>query len=267
DGRLEAAEHLKYDVVNVAHHLRRDGRVLVIGTGGGRDVLAALAFGQRAVVGVEVNENILDTANHVYGDFTGHLDRDPRVTFVNDEARSYVARERRPFDLIQASLVDTWAATAAGAFVLSENALYTVEAWTLFLERLTPSGLLSVSRWYFLDRPDEMYRLTALATAALLRLGVPEPRRHVAIVRRGPGGGARLPANVGTMIVGRAPLTEADLDRLAAVARDLRFELVLTPRVAADPTFAVLATAGGLAEVTARFPMNIAPPTDDRPFF
>ena len=112
------------------------------------------------------------------------------MRFVNDEARSFIARNDERFDVIQISLIDTWAATAAGAFVLSENSLYTVEAWDIFLSHLTPRGLLSVSRWSFSDRPGEVYRMTALATAALQRRGVADPRAHMAIVRsiRGDGG-------------------------------------------------------------------------------
>ena len=125
----------------MAHWLRRDARVLVVGVGGGRDVLSALAFGQRDVVGVEINGAILDIVNAHFGEFTGRLDRDPRVTFVNDEARSYIARQRQPVDILQISLIDTWAATGAGAFVLSEHSLYTSEAWELFLDRLTPTGV------------------------------------------------------------------------------------------------------------------------------
>ena len=83
-----------------------------------------------AVTGVEINPSILELVNGRFGDFTGHLDRDPRVRFVNDEARSYLARMTERADIIQISLIDTWAATASGAFVLTENSLYTLEAWT-----------------------------------------------------------------------------------------------------------------------------------------
>ena len=115
-------EHLKYDVTNVGYYVRPDGDALVIGTGGGRDVLSALVFGAKSVTGVELNRNIIETVNGRFGDFTGHLDREPRVRFVNDEARSFIARHDDRYDMIQISLIDTWAATAAGAFVLSENA-------------------------------------------------------------------------------------------------------------------------------------------------
>lgn len=268
DGDRARVEHLKYDVTNLAHYIRQGARVLIIGTGGGRDVLSALVFGQRSVVAVEINGDILDAANQVFGDFTGHLDQDPRVRFVKDEARSYIARLPERFDIIQASLVDSWAATAAGAFVLAENSLYTVEAWTTFLQRLTPNGVLTFSRWYSRDRPDEMYRMTSLAVAALARLGVTDPRGHIVVIRhllRGEAGDR--PEGVGTILVSRAPFSDGDLDTLEGVARRMHFDAILTPRAAGDAVYAGLAWGPGAERVIATFPLNIAAPTDDSPFF
>ncbi|MEX2147768.1 MAG: hypothetical protein WED01_12225 [Candidatus Rokuibacteriota bacterium] len=268
DGRLGMIEHLKYDVTNAPHWLRRDARVLVVGTGGGRDVLSALAFGQREVVGVEINGDIIDVVNAHFGAFTGHLDRDPRVTFVNDEARSYIARQRGRFDILQISLIDTWAATGAGAFVLSEHSLYTTEAWRLFLDRLTPQGLLSVSRYYYDRRPDEIYRATSLAVAALVHRGVTRPRDHMAIVRHATGAdGVRAPLGMATLLVSPSPLSAADVDALEAAAHRLNFEVVLSPRHAGTAAFATLTSGQDLAAFYEQFPVNIAPPTDDSPFF
>src|SRR5262245_8731168 len=268
DGRLETVDHLKYDVTNVAHWLRRDARVLVVGTGGGRDVLSALAFQQRGVVGVEINESILDILNAYFGGFTGHLDRDPRVTFVNDEARSYIARQRERFDILQISLIDTWAATGAGAFVLSEHSLYTTEAWELFLDRLNPNGLLSVSRWYSEPRPDETYRVLTLAVTALARRGITRPRDHVAIVRHATGAdGRRAPLGVATLLVSPSPLSAADLNALEAAAHRLRFDVLFSARHAASPMFEALTSGRDLTSLYAQFPVNITPPTDNSPFF
>jgi hypothetical protein len=268
DGRLAAVEYLKYDVTNLAHWLRRDARVLVVGAGGGRDILSALAFGQRSVEGVEINEAIIDVVNGRFGAFTGHLDRDPRVRFVNDEARSYIARQRERFDILQISLIDTWAATGAGAFVLSEHSLYTTEAWGLFLDRLTPSGVLSVSRWYAEPRPDEMYRVTSLAVAALARRGVSRPRDHLLVVRHATGAeSGRGPLGVATLLVSPSPFSAADVDTTDEVARRLQFDVVLSPRRAATATFEALARGQELPALYASFPANITPPTDDSPFF
>src|SRR5262249_26245947 len=156
--------------------LRNPTSVLVIGVGGGRDILTSLVFGQQQVTGVEINADILRVLTQHFGDFAGHLEKDPRVRLVNDEARSYIARSNERFGIIQASLIDTWAATSAGAYVLSENGLYTKEAWTTFLQHLTPNGILTMSRWHDGSQPSESLRLVSLATATLRDLGVQEPR-------------------------------------------------------------------------------------------
>jgi hypothetical protein len=267
DGNPESVQHLKYDVTNVAHYLRPDSRVIVVGTGGGRDVLSALAFNQKQVTGVEINEGIIDLVNRRFGDFTGHLDRDPRVRFVNDEARSFLARLPDRADIIQISLIDTWAATASGAFVLTENSLYTVEAWRIFLEHLAPRGILSVSRWYYADRPGEVYRLAALASTALMQTGVAKPGEHYAIVRARPAVAPNAPDGVGTMLLSRDPLSAQDLDVLEAVASRLHFEIVQSPRFSADDTFASIASGARMSEAVASHPLNISAPTDDTPFF
>src|SRR5207249_339347 len=120
-------QFLRCDHTNLAHYIRQPAKVAIIGAGGGRDVLSALAFGQPSITAIEMNGAVVDAVNGTYGDFTGHLDQQPGVRFVNDEARSYLARTDERYDIIQVSFIDTWAATAAGAYALSENSLYTVE--------------------------------------------------------------------------------------------------------------------------------------------
>jgi hypothetical protein len=265
DGGLDRLQYLRYDVTNLVHYIRHDGKVLVIGAGGGRDVLSALLFGQRSVVAVELNGATVDAVNGPFGDFTGHLDRNPRVTFVTDEARSYIARQRSRFDVIQASFTTTLAATAAGAFVLSENSIYTIEAWKLFFDHLTDHGVLSFSRWYIRDNPTEMYRLTSLASASLKLAGIQDPRRHILIVRNVRRDYASHP-EVGTLLASKEPFSDQDIATIERVARSMNFAVALSPRSAADATLAGLASARAPA-VVAAFPLNIAPATDNQPFF
>ena len=146
----------------------------MIGVGGGRDLLTAIAFGSRQVTGVEINGIFLDLLEGPLRGFAGLADR-PEVTLVHAEGRSYLARPGPAFDLIQMALVDTWASTAAGAMTLTENGLYTLEAWRIFLRRLQPDGVLTVSRWYAPNRPGETARLLSLAAAALQAEGVEHP--------------------------------------------------------------------------------------------
>lgn len=265
DGDRESLEYLRYDVVNLVHYIRPDARVFIIGSGGGKDVLSALYFDQPSVTAVEVNGAILDAVNGRYGEFTGHLDQEPGVTFVNDEARSYLARSHERFDIIQIPFIDTWAATAAGAFSLSENSLYTVEAWQNFYEHLSDRGVLSVTRWYFSPRPLEAYRLTSLAAESLRGIGVERPRDHLILVRSA----EVLPdIAMATILVSDEPFSASDVAEIQRVARDLRFEVLLTPdQVGSDPLFAEIAEADDPGSLDLGFPGDISAPTDNRPFF
>ena len=135
--------HLRYDVTNVGWALGRTGPSCVIGLGGGRDIQAAILAGSSRITAIDVNEIFVQLHRGRLQDLTRIADR-PDVEMVVDDARAHLARSRDQFDMIQMSLVDTWASTGAGAFSLSENSLYTVEAWTTFLSRLTPRGVLAV---------------------------------------------------------------------------------------------------------------------------
>ena len=268
DGDLTTLDHLRYDVTNIGHYLTKKGDVFVVGAGGGRDVLSAIAFGQQHVTAVEMNKAIIEAVNGRFGDITGHLDRRPDVRFVNDEARSYLSRSDSLFDLIQISLIDTWAATAAGAFVLSENTLYTADGWELFWSKLKDDGVLSVSRWYDHQNPVEVYKLTALAADALRRVGVEDPRRHLILVSTPPGGiDPEGRSSVATILLRRSPLSDADVATIEDVSRRMGFEVALTPASSPDSTFGELANRGETDEIVQRIGAHLAPPTDDRPFF
>ena len=261
------SDFLRGEISNLAHYAKEDADVLVVGVGGGRDILSALEFEQRSVTGVEINGDILDITNGTYGEFTGHLDRDPRVEFVNDEARSYLTRTDNEYDIIQISLIDTWAATAAGAFALSENSLYTTEAWDTFFDRLKPEGILSVSRWYNTvedSTPLETYRTAALAAEALTEQGIENPRDHILIYHGLPG---VFDIKVATLLVSPDPFDPALIASLGDQAEQLGFTPVLTPDASPDAKFAALTAPGGPDDAVAEFSEDISAPTDNRPYF
>jgi spermidine synthase len=267
DGNLSEMEFLKYDIVNLAHYLRRNAEILVVGFGGGKDILSALAFNQKSVVGVEINQDIIETVNEEFGYFT-NLDDISKVRFVNDEARSYIARQDEMYDIIQVSLIDTWAATAAGAFVLTENSLYTIEGWKVLLEKLNPNGILTFSRWYFRDSPAEIFRLAALASSSLMKNGIQNPRDHIAIIRwMQMSEGAVTPLGIGTILVSKEPFSKEDLDILHDITNKLLFEIVIDSRVSRNATLKEIVSGEKLHDIVEKFPLNISPPTDDSPFF
>jgi spermidine synthase len=261
DGNLASLDFLRHDVSNLAYAIPDLKTGAVIGVGGGRDVLSQRLFGVRDVTGIEINPITIDLLRRRFSDYTTIATLDG-VTLEVDEARSWFARTPRSFDVIQMSLIDTWAATGAGAFTLTENGLYTVEAWQRFLGRLNPDGLFTVSRWYALDEVDETGRMVSLAVATLLANGAAEPRRHLFLAAAG---------NIATLIMAKSPLSPAALAALKDAAKTNEFPVLLSPDSAAPSAELekiVSATdRGALDQATAGFHLDLTPPTDARPFF
>jgi hypothetical protein len=261
NGDRRELDWVGHDLTSLPYHLRPEGDVAVIGVGGGRDILAALWAKSRSVTGVEVNRAFIDLHRGLLLDFA-RIAQQPEVSLVHDEARSYLTRTRRRFDVLQMSLIDTWAATGAGAFTLSENGLYTVEAWAMFLSRLKPDGLFSVSRWYASGDVSETSRMVSLGTAALLRAGARRPRLHLAAYSR---------SSLATLLISKQPLQQQDLADLRGVCQALGFEPLLVPgEAAASPLLDAIASSRSMQEIqdaVADAPYDYTPPTDARPYF
>ncbi|MFO0557799.1 MAG: hypothetical protein U0269_07245 [Polyangiales bacterium] len=258
--RPELLRALKLDAVFSAHELRPDGAACVIGVGGGRDLAAALIAGHDPVYGVEINPSILAMHQSARGE--SNLISDPRVIAVEGDGRVVYARSSVQCRVLQASLVDTWAATAAGAFAHAEATLYTREAWGVFLRRVEPDGILTFSRWYNPRSIDETARLLALAMASLFDRGVRDPRAHIALVASG---------RVATILVSPTRFSPADLDALRGVAARYQYTLVAIPGDRANSPLleAILAsrTMDEVEAVGAPRGLDTSAPTDDRPFF
>jgi len=256
-GDVSVPNHLLFDVTSIGYQWRTPDRVCVIGAGGGRDVLTALVAGATTVDAVELNPTTVDIVSRVTKPFSGDVYHHPGVRAVIGEGRSFLTRTPGPYDLVQISLVDSWAATSAGAYALSENYLYTVEALQLYWERLSERGVVSISRWTGGQQQLEGARLAYLAREALARRGVVQPEQHLAFVESG---------WVGTLLVSRQALTPADLARIDSicVARGFRRRWPMAPGGTGSAVTTVLSE--GIDRFT-RIGLDFTPPTDDRPFF
>lgn len=260
-GRLEDHGYLGWDLTSFAHGMRPTGPAAVIGVGGGRDVVEAARVGHSPVVGIELNALIVALHETTMRDFSGVADL-PQVELVEDEARSYLARDTRRYSVITMSLIDTWAATGAGAYSLSENGLYTVEGWRIFLERLQPDGIFTVSRWYKPDSPGETARMLALCYQTLWSLGAEQPRAHVVLLQN---------LNIATLLVSPKPFSKADLDAMQKLAVERGFNMMLTPRkLPSNPLLRELAelqSPEALRTFADAQLLDLSAPTDARPFF
>jgi hypothetical protein len=253
----QALDHLFYDVTSAAYQLRPPERACIIGAGGGRDILTALKAGARDVDAVELNGAIVKALSGPLRDFTGDVYHLPGVHTHIDEGRSFLTRSAGGYDLLQISLIDSWAATAAGAFALSENYLYTTEAIRLYWRRTAPTGIVSISRWMAGDRQLEGARLSKLAVHALSLEGVTDPQRHIAVLQAW---------SVGTFLLSKTPFDEAALAKLDAVCEERGFVRQWPKSPSSDDTVVAEVLARGTSAYESRG-IDLRPPTDDRPFF
>lgn len=266
-GKLEDLEYLKHDISFIAYHLGSDqGKVLIIGPGGGRDVLGARIFGHNEIYGVEVNPIMIEIVEDVFGEFSGNLYSRPGVHIIVDEARSYLSRCNQRFDFIQATLACTWASSAAGSFVLSENSLYTKEAFLSYLNHLKKDGILAVTMW-FRGLPAEMLRLVSLGLSSLNEIEVRDPRKHIIVMlNKKRARDNRHPTDgYGTFLLKKLPFTPYETEKLREVCHKLDFDIYYSPDYSGNVTFNRLVNSP--ESFIRSFPLDISPPVDDRPFF
>jgi hypothetical protein len=253
-----ALSHLFFDVTSVGYQLRTPQRVCIVGAGGGRDILSALKAGATHVDAVELNGHIVDALSGPFREFSGDVYHLPGVHSVVGEGRSFLSHSEGGYDFIQISLIDSWAATAAGAFALSENYLYTVEALQLYLQKTSPHGIVSISRWMSGDRQLEGARLAELASRALALEGIADAARHVVVFQAW---------DVGTFLISRAPFDDALMERLDAIGEERGFRRRWpVPKDTDHDTVVASVMIDGSGKY-AKEGLDLSASTDDRPFF
>ncbi|MCU0862409.1 MAG: hypothetical protein MUC36_01335 [Planctomycetes bacterium] len=243
-------------------------KVLLIGPGGGLDLLNGIYFGAD-VTAVELNGLIHGLmSDSPIGTWAGSVYRAPGVRVVHDEARSWVRRSDQRFDLIQASMIDTWAATAGGAFALAENSLYTVDAFLDYHAHLSERGIVHFMRWNE-DPPRQSLRLLALIAEAMRRVGDPEPERHVVVIEEPqfPDPGPPM----ASVLWSRRPFPAEALERLRTSLAERQkiapVKVLCWPGESHDNALSRFLRSPDRDRFLAEYPYEVSAVTDDRPFF
>ncbi|HEY7096593.1 MAG TPA: class I SAM-dependent methyltransferase [Terriglobales bacterium] len=249
----------------VANILRPHGEYAIIGPGGGVDVLRAVANGSSNVTGIEINPIIADTVmRDLYADYSYHLYQRPEVHIHVSDGRSFIRNSDQQYDVVQMTLVDTWASTAAGAFALSENSLYTEDAFREYFTHLKPDGMLAITRWEF-RQPREAMRVVSVAMSALHQLGVQETSQNFIVVSEGDLDEDGIPVAV------LAKKTAFTAEEEKAVQNHLAAHPALVglylPTKHEDNPFTQLILGNDPYGFAARYPYNVAPVNDNSPFF
>lgn len=249
----------------LANVLRPHGEFAIIGPGGGVDVLRAVANGSPSVTGIEINPIIATTVMRGrYADYTLHLYQRPEVHIHVTDGRSYLRAAPQLFDVVQMTLVDTWASTAAGAFALSENNLYTVEAFQEYFNHLKPDGMIAITRWEF-RQPREALRVVSVAMEALHRLGIPNPARNFIVAAQGPLNEDGIPVLVLAKKTGFTPAEEAAVS--GHLANYPALHLLYSPANIQNNPFSDLLASNDPSGFARTYAYNVSPVTDNAPFF
>jgi hypothetical protein len=245
--------------------LRPAGDYAIIGPGGGVDVLRAVAAGSRNVTGIEINPLIAnDIMRGRFAEFAHHLYEIPEVKIHVTDGRSFIRNASDRYDVIQMTLVDTWASTAAGAFALSENNLYTVNAFQEYFEHLKPDGLIAVTRWEF-KQPREALRVVSVALEALHRLGSKNPQRNFIVVSDGPLNADGRPVLV---LAKRSPYTpEEEALVLQHIREHSNLVAQYLPSTPMSNPFSDLIVGNDPYRFADNYAFNVTPVNDDSPFF
>ncbi len=259
-GSREELAWVNYLPSSLVYRLQEKPNVLIIGPGGGIDPLVAYYNQPTKVTAAEINPLIVDIMQNQYRDFSGGLYSDiPEIDVHVAEGRNFVARSQDIYDVIQFSQVDTWAAAAAGAYSLTENYLYTQDAFRDYLNHLSDHGMLSIGRWYF-DPPGQPLRLVTIGAAALAEIGVTDPSQHFIVVRAG---------DTSTVIMKKSPYAPEEIARIREITEPLYFQVLYAPDMLDQQgnPFVDFFNAEDKDAFYASYPLDVSPTNDDKPFF
>jgi len=266
DGDLDKLEMFDHLILKAPYLLLDRPDVLVIGVGGGTDIVNAIKNGAHHVTGIELDEHTVDLVRTTYADFAGRIYERSDVTMVVGEGRSTVRHSGAKYDLIQMTGVDTLAALSTGAYVLAENYLYTAEAMSEFLDHLTPNGLLSITVADYGEKtgfPRHTLRHLSLFVDALGRRGITDVEQHIAVIASTEG----VPQV--SMLVREAPFTPEETQRLRQFAVEMGFEPWALPDAPVNTLHSrhLRATPEQRERLLGSYPLIVTPTTDDNPFF
>ncbi len=270
EGSLESLDYLADMTAALPYRLLDEPRVLILGAGGGTDVLSALYHGAREIDAVELNPIVTELVGNMFAEFAGNIYDDDRVTVHVGEARGFITRQSGRFDLIQIALLDSFSSAGSGVQALNESYLYTVEAIGEYLRHLEPGGILAITRWLRVP-PRDSLKLLATAIEALGRAGVAHPGQQLVLVRSW---------NTSTMLVRNGEFADQDIEKIHGFSKSRSFDLSFYPNMPAseanrynvlpgpylyDGASALLSdNAAGYID---RYKFDISPATDDRPYF
>lgn len=268
DGDFSKVAYLDQQTSALAYHLRPVDKALIVGVGGGSGLLQAGLHQVRQIEGLEMNPQMVAIGKNL-GEFSGTLFERTGTTMHTAEARGFLSQSKDRFDLIQIELLDSFNASSAGLYALHESYLYTIEALQEYLKHLSVGGFLSISRWVKVP-PRDSLKLFATALDSLEKLGVESPEKRLLLIRGW---------QTSTMLIKNGIIAAGEIESLKNFCRQRFFDLAYYPGITSEeanrynvlkePYFyqGTQALISERADFVRRYKFNIAPATDDQPYF
>ncbi|MBW1997754.1 MAG: hypothetical protein JRJ29_07300 [Deltaproteobacteria bacterium] len=270
-GEPRDVEFLDYTTMALPYHVRRPAKALILGSGGGMDVLLSSIHRVREIVALEANSQVATIPARLFAEFAGYLFERPGVNLEIRDARQYLQSNDSLFDLINLSVGGSPTTATGGLHSTGENYLHTIEAFESYLSHLSDSGILALTRWLKYP-PRDSLKVMATAISALKKMGI---RRnlsmHIIFIRSW---------KTTTILVSRSPFTPREISRARVFCRDRNFDMVHFHGMGREyanrydvlehPYFfegatALLGPTG--EEFIENYLFDIGPATDDRPYF
>ncbi|MCK5335424.1 MAG: SAM-dependent methyltransferase, partial [Gammaproteobacteria bacterium] len=252
------------------YHLSPTNNVLILGAGGGSKVLQAKYHKAKQITAVELDKQIIKLVKTDFKNFSGSLYNDADINVIADEARGFVAGSDHSYDLIQLALLDSFSASSAGLYALSENYLYTVEALQEYLLHLNSAGYLALTRWIKLP-PRDTFKMFATAIDALRNNGIYQPEQNLVLIRS---------LQTSTLLIKNTPFTADEILSLKKFCEERSFDMAYYPgmsfeeanlyNILAKPVFftgAISLLGDDRNNFIQRYKFNIEPATDNKPYF
>src|SRR5215217_2287770 len=261
DGNIESRQELSNWMQYLPFKMMQQPKVLVIGSGGGRDVVASLVSGSKDVTSVEINPIIYETVKS-YGDSAGNVYSHEFVRSYVDEGRSFITRSSDKYDIIYVPFVDTWASVSSGGLSVSENFLYTLEGFQQYYDHLTDRGKIVTVRW-LIDAP----RFVSTYAKLLEQNGIPQDQlyRHLIMVT---SDSYTQDPSVTMVIFSKAPFTDDEIRFFSQSFSQYGYKPILVPgQIMREPYSAFLNGEINLDQFYDMFKTKVYPVTDDNPYF
>jgi len=269
-GDLSNVRYLDYTTSALPYHLLNEPSVLILGAGGGSEVLTALYHKASSIEAVEVNPQVIDLLQGEYAEFSNHLYSYPQVRVKIAEGRGFMESTDEKYDLIQITLLDSFSSSSAGVYATSESYLYTIEAIKNYIEHLAPEGILSVTRWVKTP-PRDGIKMFATAVESLEKMGIKDPSSHLIFIRSWA---------TSTLLIGRSPFTLSQIGTVKKFIEERLFDPIWYPGISSkevnrynilNEPYYYEASQRILSEGRKDFYQDylfyVRPATDDRPYF